>query len=137
MKVVFADTLYWIAIIRPRDAWQNAARQASEGLGNVILVTTDEVLSEFLNALSRGGPHLRQQAAKMARAIMENPNVRVLPQTRDSFLKGLALYELRTDKQYGLTDCISMCVMRAEGLEEALTNDHHFEQEGFQVLIRK
>lgn len=91
MKVVFADTLYWIAIIRPRDAWQNAARQAREGLGNVILVTTDEVLSEFLNALSRGGPHLRQQAAKMARAIMENPNVRVLPQTRDSFLKGLAL----------------------------------------------
>lgn len=137
MRVVFVDTLYWIAIIRPGDAWQNSARQAREGLGNVILVTTDEVLSEFLNALSRGASGLRQQAAKMVRAIMENPNVRVLPQTRDSFRKGLALYEQRTDKQYGLTDCISMCVMRAEGLEEALTNDHHFEQEGLRILIRK
>ncbi len=123
MKVVFADALYWIAIIRPQDSWQEAARQARDGLGNVILLTTDEVLSEFLNALSKGGgPRLRQQAAKMVKAIMENPNVRVIPQTRDSFLKGLSLYEKRADKQYSLTDCTSMCVMRAERLEEALTS---------------
>ena len=94
-------------------------------------------MSEFLNALSRGGTELRKQTAKMVKAIMENPNVRVIPQTRDSFLKGLSLYEQRSDKQYSVTDCTSMCVMKAERVEEALTNDHHFEEEGFRILIQR
>jgi hypothetical protein len=43
----------------------------------------------------------------------------------------LALYQSRLDKGYSLTDCISMQTMRREGLTEVLTNDRHFEQEGF------
>jgi predicted nucleic acid-binding protein len=46
-------------------------------------------------------------------------------------------YEGREDKEYSLTDCISMNVMDSHRLTEALTNDHHFEQEGFTVLIQK
>jgi len=80
---------------------------------------------------------MRKQAAKMVRAILENPNVKVIPQTRESFLKGLIFYENRSDKEYSLTDCISMNVMSAESLVEVLTNDHHFEQEGFTFLIKK
>jgi predicted nucleic acid-binding protein len=30
-----------------------------------------------------------------------------------------------------------MNVMREEGMTDILTNDHHFTQEGFNVLIRK
>ena len=71
------------------------------------------------------------------RAILENPNVKVISQTRDSFLKGLTFYENRSDKEYSLTDCISMNVMKAELLGEVLTNDRHFEQEGFTVSIKK
>jgi predicted nucleic acid-binding protein len=105
-------------------------------LGDALIVTTDGVLVEFLTALSRG-EHMRKQAAKMVRAILENPNVKVIPQTRESFLKGLAFYENRSDKGYSMTDCISMNVMKAESLAEVLTNDRHFEQEGFTVLINK
>jgi predicted nucleic acid-binding protein len=94
------------------------------------------VLTEFLAALSRSA-HMRKQAAKMVRAILENPNVKVIPQTRESFLKGLTFYENRSDKEYSMTDCISMNVMRAESLVEVLTNDRHFEQEGFAFLIKK
>jgi uncharacterized protein len=60
----------------------------------------------------------------------------VVSQTRTLFLEGLALYEARLDKEYSLTDCISMQVMRREGLTEVLTNDRHFTQEGFQLLFR-
>ena len=133
MKRVFADSHYWIAVVNPDDPWAKAARSGS---GEVFIVTTDEVLTEFLAALSRG-EHMRKQAARMVRAILENPNVKVVPQTRDSFLKGLAFYEDRSDKEYSLTDCISMNVMRAESLGEVLTNDRHFEQEGFAVLIKR
>jgi predicted nucleic acid-binding protein len=135
MKVVFADTHYWIAVASPGDPFAAAAKKAKDLLGPVILVTTDEVLTEFLAALCKGGPALRQAAVKMVRAIMANGNVRVIPQSRDTFLKGLNRYQKREDKQYSLTDCISMNTMEAEAIREVLTNDHHFEQEGMAVLI--
>ena len=63
--------------------------------------------------------------------------MRVLPQTRRSFLSGLELYESRGDKGYSLTDCISMNACRTEGIAEVLTNDRHFGQEGFTALITR
>ena len=134
---VFADTQYWIAIVRPNDQWKEAAERARSSLGTVRLLTTDEVLTEFLTALSHGGKQLRRQAVKIVRAILDNPNVKVLPQTRDSFLNGVAFYERRPDKNYSLTDCISMNAMRAESVTKILTNDRHFEQEQFEVLMSK
>jgi predicted nucleic acid-binding protein len=59
-----------------------------------------------------------------------------VPQIRESFLSGLQLYRDRPDKGYSLTDCISMQTMRREELTEVLTNDRHFEQEGFRALFR-
>lgn len=136
MKKVFADTLYWVAVVRPRDQWQSAALMAKKALGEVSLVTTDEVLGEFL-AVLRQRPHLREKAVQMVRAILKSPNVNVVPQTRMSFLAGLEKYSSRKDKAYTLTDCISMNVMEQESIQEILTNDHHFEQEGFVALIKK
>ena len=62
--------------------------------------------------------------------------VRVIPQSHASFIAGFELYRARPDKGYSLTDCISMQTMRREGLTEVLTNDRHFEQEGFRALFR-
>lgn len=137
MKAVFVDTLYRVAVVRPGDPWAEAARKARGSVGDALLVTTDEVLTEFLAALSRSGPRLRRQAAAMVRAIQDSGGVRVVPQSRETFLAGLGLYERRADKEYSLTDCVSMETMRSEGISEALTNDHHFTQEGFQALIKE
>jgi predicted nucleic acid-binding protein len=49
----------------------------------------------------------------------------------------LLLYEARLDKGYSLTDCISMETMRYQGITDVLTNDAHFEQEGFHALFRQ
>jgi predicted nucleic acid-binding protein len=136
MKKVFVDTFYWLAIVRPGDSWKTQAKKAKSSIGNVFMVCTDEILTEFLNALSRGGEYMRKQAVQMVEKILENPNVKVIAQSRDSFLMGLELYEQRADKDYSLTDCISMSVMAKEGIAEVLTNDKHFEQEGYVVLIK-
>lgn len=135
MKTIFADTHYWLALANPRDQWHKPAGEAHVALGPARVVTDDEVLSEFLTAMS-GKPELRKVAVKMVQAVMQNPNIRVLPQTRDSFLRGLERYAARGDKAYSLTDCASMNAMDAEGIREILTNDHHFEQEGYVVLIK-
>ena len=136
MKVVFVDAAYWIAIVNPQDQSHKPAKRAREELGDdVRLVTTDEVLAEFLTGLSKYGLDLRVRAAKMVHAIMENPNVKVIPQTRDSFQKGLERYEQRSDKNYSLQDCISMNAMEEESITDILTTDRHFKQEGFAILI--
>jgi predicted nucleic acid-binding protein len=100
-----------------------------------LLVTTEEVLSEFLAAVSAHGDHARRLACQLVRAILADPAIEVAAQSHESFLAGLALYERRPDKEYSLTDCISMNVMRRRRIQEVLTNDRHFAQEGFKRLL--
>ena len=91
----------------------------------------------YLDGLAQRGPHLREVAARAVRTILGDPRVAVHPQSRESFLAGgLRLYEQRYDKGYSLVDCISMTTMRRHRISEVLTNDHHFTQEGFKVVIR-
>ena len=137
MKTVFADTVYWIAMARPDDQWRAAARNARQRLGRIEIVTTDEVLTEFLAAFSRGGARLRLAAVRAVRGLLFDSNVRVMPQSRASFRKALDRYEARGDKGYSLQDCVSMNVMEAQLITGILTNDHHFEQEGFSVLMKR
>lgn len=136
MKSVFVDTHFWVAMVNPQDQWHSASEKAKKVLGDAMLVTTDEVLIELMNAFGNRGDQVRRAAVDAVEAILNNPNVRVLPQTRDGFLAGIKRYKERMDKGYSLTDCISMNVMESQGLREVLTNDHHFEQEGYVALVR-
>jgi predicted nucleic acid-binding protein len=132
---VFADTFYWLALARPRDPWHGAALRWSAMHPSTRIVTTDEVLTEFLNALAGTNRAGRAYAAATVHDIRADPDVDVLPQTRTEFDAALALYEARPDKGYSLVDCRSMVALRALGISEVLTNDHHFTQEGFTILF--
>jgi predicted nucleic acid-binding protein len=107
----------------------------SRALGSVQIVTTEEVLVEVLAALCGAGAGMRRLAARFVRDLRDEPSVEIIPQTPQSFEAGLTLYERRLDKSYSLTDCISMSAMRARGITEVLTHDHHFAQEGFVLLL--
>jgi uncharacterized protein len=48
----------------------------------------------------------------------------------------MELLRARPDKNYSLCDATSFVLMGQEGMTEALTTDHHFEQEGFTRLLR-
>ena len=79
---------------------------------------------------------LRIRAVETVREILSDTTVHVIPQSHESFQSGFELYAARPDKGYSLTDCVSMQAMRREGIKQALTNDRHFEQEGFRALFR-
>ena len=131
MNAVFADTFYWIALTVPTDAAHHRAHEVTSDI-----VTTDEVLSEYLTFFCTFPESLRRKAAQNVHDVLRDQGVRVISQSRESFLAGLKLYAARPDKGYSLTDCISMTTMRREGLTEVLTNDRHFEQEGFLARFR-
>ena len=122
------DTFYWVAFTNPKDHWHQKAVEVQKTLHAARFITTELVLIEFLNYFCSYGSEMRQTAAKIVRAIINNPDIEVIPQTHESFLSGLALYEERLDKGYSLVDCISMLAMGERGLTEVLTNDKHFTQ---------
>lgn len=133
MKVVFADTGYWMAVLSPRDDWKEKATVASRSLGNVRIVTTEMVLDELLAALSK--VPVRATVVRGVDAIRSNPNIEVVPQTSLQFSEAFESYRRMTDKEWSLTDCASFALMKERGLGEALAHDHHFEQAGFVALM--
>jgi uncharacterized protein len=60
----------------------------------------------------------------------------VVEASHDLFERGLDLFGKRPDKEWSLTDCISFVVMQEQGLTDALTADHHFDQAGFVRLLK-
>jgi uncharacterized protein len=116
VRAVFADTFYWAALTWTKDPAHQRALEFSRTFDAGLIITIDEVLSEYLTFFAGADPILHAKA--------------------ESFLSGLELYRARPDKGYSLTDCISMQTMQREGLSDALTNDRHFEQEGFHALFR-
>jgi len=137
MRAVFADTCYWIALLNPRDQTHDIAIRVSEGLTDDRIITTEEVLTELLNYFGARGSYLRSAAVKLVERMQADRLIQVLPQSHEGFLAGIRLYQRRVDKRYSLTDCISMEVMRRDGLIGALTNDEHFAQEGFTCLLKR
>ncbi|MCC6741972.1 MAG: type II toxin-antitoxin system VapC family toxin [Planctomycetia bacterium] len=136
MNEVFADTCFWVALVDPKDPLREAALKAARQLGGRIIVTSREVLLEFLNYFCEYGEHLRALSLKQLDSILANTNVMVMPYTLSHYEKGLKLFRERKDKKYSLTDCISFTHMTDRGIQDALTADHHFEQEGFRILLQ-
>jgi len=135
MRKVFVDTLYFVALINKNDQWWSKSIEAKARLSDVRFVTTEMVLIEVLNFLSEYGETLRKQVSLFVRDVLEDVEFDVVAYTETTLLNGLELYETRLDKGYSLTDCISMNVCREMGIQEILTHDRHFEQEGFTILL--
>lgn len=134
-RMLFADSFYWIALIYPRDSYHAQVISVSSTLAAAKLLTTDEVFAEVLTHFAGLGAYWRKKVAATVHDARGDSEIVVLPQTRADFDAALELYEARQDKEYSLTDCRSMVAMKSLGLTEVLTNDHHFAQEGFQILF--
>jgi len=132
---VFADTFYWIAPINPSDRYSAHVVRFDDLLSEGGVYTTEEVLAEVPTFLA-GDSWLRSRAVATVREIAADPAVHIIPQSHESFVAGFELSAARPDKGYSLTDFIFMQAMRRAGLTEVLTNNRHFEQEGFRALFR-
>jgi uncharacterized protein len=131
------DTGAWIALLNDQDELHNLSEHHFETLKDAHWVTTEVVLTEFLNHLGSKQANLRHAAARFAEGLRSSPNITIVPQSSTQFWQALLLYSQRLDKEWSLTDCVSFLVMKHQKIKEALAYDRHFEQAGFTALLRK
>lgn len=136
MKRVFADANYFVALLNPRDDCHAAALVAQNDLAAAHLVTTDEVLAEFLTFFCELGPQAKNAAVQVVEGLRKNARVTVVEQSRATFDGGLGRYKRFADKKWSIADCVSFELMTRDSIAEALTNDRHFEQAGFVARLR-
>ena len=87
MRLVFADTFFWIAFTNVQDlAHEKAKTFARSGMLDTIC-TTEEVLTEYLNYFAGWGPNFRNKAVLNVQNILDTPMVRVVQQTSCAFGK--------------------------------------------------
>jgi predicted nucleic acid-binding protein len=128
----FIDAGYLIALLDDSDHLHQRAIILSRTIRGRF-VTTDAVLTEVGNTFGR--PRWRLEAAALIEEILATPTIEVVEVTRELFVRSLAFFASRGDKDWGLTDCISFVVMQDRGITEALAADRHFEQAGFRALL--
>ena len=90
---------------------------------------------EIGNALAK--LRYRKAAAELLESLESDPTVEIIPISEELYKRAFELYRERQDKEWGITDCISFIVMQERGLQAALTTDEHFEQAGFDAILRK
>lgn len=133
MNRVFADTSYFLALLNARDkAHLRVVAHTSAFRGE--MVTTAWILTELGDALCY--PSNRSKFLDTLNTLKANPQAKIAPADAMLFEEGVKLFEARPDKEWSLTDCISFVVMQREGITDALTGDHHFEQAGFVALLK-
>jgi predicted nucleic acid-binding protein len=89
---------------------------------------------EVADALAKS--ECRSRVREFMLHLRQAPACEVAPASRELFDRSLELYHQHADKEWTLTDCSSVLVMRERGLTDVLTADRHFEQAGFNTLLR-
>jgi uncharacterized protein len=133
MTPVFADSGYYVALLLQTDQSHDRAVEVTRQLQHTV-ITTAWILTEVANTFA--SPRFRLAFVSLLDDLQADPSVRIVEPDPRIFAQGIELYRNRPDKNWSLTDCISFVVMEKDGITEALTGDHHFEQAGFKALLR-
>ena len=137
MRKIFLDTFYLQALASTGDDAHKQAISMAAKLVKFQGITSEMVLTELLNALCSRGEYLRKSAIRLTHRLQNDGRTIIIPQTSEQFEQAFGFYQRRLDKGYSLTDCSSMQIMREQGINEILTFDKHFQQEGFRALLRE
>lgn len=133
-QTIFLDTSYILALILKDDSFNSKAKAISESLekGTTIVITTELILIEIADSLAK--TKVRHKCIPIITKLRVTTNVVKI--NDENITKAWNLFEKRSDKEWGLTDCYSFVVMEKYSIKQALTTDKHFEQAGFEILLK-
>jgi predicted nucleic acid-binding protein len=131
----YVDAMYYIALVNPRDTFHRRAHELTVAIKEEPKITSEPILTELLDHFSTKGSYFRIVAHDLVDAIRNDPTTSIVSQTPELWHAGLELYRHRPDKGYSHIDCMSMEICKARKIKQVLTHDHHFAQEGFEILL--
>src|SRR5262249_12925620 len=132
--MILVDTGFFLALSQPRDGLHARAVAWAKVVAEPLLVT-EYVLWETINALSR--PVDRPKGHLLLQQIRASADYELVSASAELLEAGLQLHARRPDKEWSLTDCLSFHLMHQRSLTRALAYDQHFDQAGFEALLRR
>ena len=124
----FADTSFWIALVRSREH-HHAAAVAIQQANREPILTTNLILGETWTFLNRRDGHdVARRTIELIRASQRASVERVDERHEDEAWRWLARHDERT---YSFVDATSFAVMRRRRIREALAFDGDFSAAGY------
>ena len=130
---MLVDTSGLFAYLSDEDKSHVLARQLLDNARRRVIHSS--VLTEFV-ALADSRGESRTRALDFTDSILDGKDFEVVWLDEEDHRQAITLLKARLDKRYSLCDAASFILMRRMNLTQALTTDHHFEQEGFTRLLR-
>ena len=131
---IFLDTAFVQALLNKKDEFHEKAKSLAHHLREAEEVwITEAVLTEIGNALSKID---KKRVVSFIKNCYATPNIYVIQVDTELFSRALAIYEKYDDKEWGMTDCISITVMKENKLSVSFTTDNHFMQAGFEIVLK-
>jgi predicted nucleic acid-binding protein len=126
------DTAGLLCLLHQPEPFHQEARRAYQAAH--VRLTHAYILAEFV-ALAQARRFPRLTALTFLTDLVANPDIETVWVDEALHQKAMLLLQARPDKTYSLCDAVSFVLMRERKIGEALTTDHHFEQEGFRKLL--
>ena len=135
-EVIFVDTFAWVAVINKSDNYHKICLKTLEFFlrKKVKFITTNYVIIETINALSK--VEFRKAVIEFINKLETSPSIEIIKITDEIYNNAWILYQKRTDKDWGITDCTSFEVMRMLNIKKAFTFDRHFEQASYSLVLK-
>ncbi len=89
MNELFVDTLHLVALVNPKDQWHQKSVEVETATRNIDLVTTEDILTEFLNFYAEHGRFVRMKVSAFVHEILLDVRVKVIPRNETAFLEAL------------------------------------------------
>ena len=133
MRPIFLDTVGLLALWDEDDQWHNSAMNAFRAIetDRTKMFTTSYILLECGNSAARR-PY--RQAVNRLRVKLEDAGALIHP-TEDDRRQAWDAFQNSGAGQAGIVDQMSFVVMKRLGIEQAFTNDRHFQAAGFETLF--
>lgn len=134
-RTVLLDTSFVLASENKDDRHHDRAKDLDRELlqQDAVLLLHWGILLELGDGYSRVGR--RAKGLQLLAKFEDEEAYQIHPITEPLLHQALETYRSRSDKDWGLTDCLSFALMNQESILEALTADIHFRQAGFTALL--
>lgn len=134
---LFVDTSRWASFfIQDQPHYPQALQVLTHArTENHRITTSNYIIAELVALLHSPSRLPRNHIFSTINSIKSRPYIQIIHIDSTIDQSAWELCQNRPDKSWSLVDCSSFVIMQQHNIQQALTNDHHFEQAGFIHLL--